>query len=229
MQSSIDKTDLDIKTDVLAELDFEPSVKVTDIGVLVNEGVVTLTGYTSSFGEKWNAVRAAKRVAGVKAIADEIVVKPSDSQHRTDGDIAAAAAHQINWSTMIPIQTIDVTVRDGRITLEGKVEWWYQRDAAENAVKHLAGVREVTNLITILPKLTPAEVANAIRSAFERSALVEAKKIQVETKGNKVILRGKVRNHAEREEAERIAWAASGVLSVDNQLSVAWSWALTEA
>jgi len=168
-------------------------------------------------------------VAGVKAIADEIVVKQSDSQHRTDGDIAAAAAHQINWSTMIPIQTIDVTVRDGRITLEGKVEWWYQRDAAENAVKHLAGVKEVTNLITILPKLTPAEVATAIRSAFERSALVDAKTIQVETLGNKVILRGKVRNHTEREEVERIAWAASGVLSVDNQLTVAWSWALTEA
>jgi len=228
MHVLVDKTDADIKNDVLAELDFEPTVKVTDIGVLVSNGVVTLNGYALGYGEKWNAVHAAKRVAGVKAIADEIVVKQSDSHHRTDGDIAAAAVHLINWSTMIPHQSIEVTVRDGQVTLEGRVEWWYQRDAAESAVQHLAGVKGVTNFITILPKLTPEEAASAIQSAFKRSALLDSRKIQVETSGNQVVLLGKVRNHAEREEAERIAWAASGVLSVDNQLSVAWSWAITE-
>ena len=223
MKSDIKKSDTELKSDVLAELKYEPSVKVTDIGVLVKDGVVTLNGYASSYGEKWDAVRAAKRVAGVKAIADDIEVKLPDSQRRTDGDIAAAAANQIDWSTTIPTGAVEVTVREGWITLEGEVEWWYQKNAAENVVQYLAGVKGVTNLITIKPKLAPAEVETAIKSAFERNALLDATKIQVETSGNKVVLRGKVRNYAERDEAERAAWAAPGVFSVDNQLQVAWS------
>ena len=228
MKSNIKKTDTELKKDVLAELKYEPSVKVTDIGVLVNDGAVTLNGYASTYGEKWDAVRAAKRVAGVKAIADDIEVKLADSPRRTDGDIAAAAANQIDWSTTIPTGTIEVTVREGWITLEGEVEWWYQKDAAENAVRYLAGVKGVSNLITIKPKVASAEVATAIKSAFERNALLDANKIQVETSGNKVVLRGKVRNHAERDEAERAAWGAPGVWSVDNKLKVAWSWELAE-
>lgn len=228
MKSNIKKTDTELKKDVLAELKYEPSVKVTDIGVLVNDGAVTLNGYASTYGEKWDAVRAAKRVAGVKAIADDIEVKLPDSQRRTDGDIAAAAANQIDWSTTIPTGTIEVAVREGWITLEGEVEWWYQKDAAENAVRYLAGVKGVSNLITIKPKVASAEVATAIKSAFERNALLDANKIQVETSGNKVVLRGKVRNHAERDEAERAAWGAPGVWSVDNKLKVAWSWELAE-
>jgi len=228
MKSNIKKTDTELKKDVLAELKYEPSVKVTDIGVLVNDGAVTLNGYASTYGEKWDAVRAAKRVAGVKAIADDIEVKLPDSPRRTDGDIAAAAANQIDWSTTIPTGTIEVAVREGWITLEGEVEWWYQKDAAENAVRYLAGVKGVSNLITIKPKVASAEVATAIKSAFERNALLDANKIQVETSGNKVVLRGKVRNHAERDEAERAAWGAPGVWSVDNKLKVAWSWELAE-
>jgi len=224
MKSNIKKSDTELKNDVLAELKYEPSVKVTDIGVLVKDGAVTLNGYATSYGEKWDAVRAAKRVAGVNAIADDIEVKLPYSLQRTDGDIAAAAARQIDWSTTIPTGTVKVTVREGWITLEGEVEWWYQKTSAESAVQYLAGVKGVTNLITIKPKLAPAGVENAIKSAFERSALLDAKKIQVETSGNKVVLRGKVRNHAERDEAERAAWAAPGVFSVDNQLKVAWSW-----
>ena len=217
------KTDTELKSDVLAELKYEPSVKVTDIGVLVKNGVVTLKGFASSYGEKWDAARAAKRVAGVKAIADDIEVKLPDSQRRTDGDIAAAAAKQIEWSTTIPTGAVEVTVREGWITLEGEVEWWYQKNAAENVVQYLAGVKGVSNLITIKPKLAPAEVETAIKAAFERNALLDATKIQAETSGNKVVLRGKVRNYAERDEAERAAWAAPGVFSVDNQLQVAWS------
>ena len=224
MKSNIKKSDSELKNDVLAELKYEPSVRVEDIGILVKDGAVTLNGYTSSYGEKWDAVRAAKRVAGVRAIADDIEVKLPDSQRRTDGDIADAAVNQIDWSTTIPTGTVEVTVRDGWITLGGKVEWWYQKNAAENAVQHLAGVKGVTNLITINPKVAPAEVATAIKSAFERNALLDATKIQVEASGDKVILRGKVRNHAERDEAERAAWAAPGVFSVDNQLKVEWSW-----
>ena len=228
MKSNIGKTDPELKNDVLAELKYEPSVHVENIGILVKDGAVTLNGYTSTFSEKWDAVRAAKRVAGVRAIANDIEVKLPDSQRRTDGDIADAAVNQIEWSTTIPAGTIGVTVCGGWITLEGKVEWWFQRNAAENAVQHLAGVKGVTNLITIKPKVAPAEVATAIKSAFERNALLDATKIQVETSGNKVTLRGKVRNHAERDEAERAAWAAPGVFSVDNQLKVEWSWNFAE-
>jgi osmotically-inducible protein OsmY len=226
MKSNLKKSDTDLKRDVLAELKYEPSVKVTDIGVLVKDGTVTLNGYASNYGEKWDAVRAAQRVAGVNAIADDIEVKLPDSQRRTDGEIATAAAYQINSSTMFPSGTVSVTVREGWITLEGEVAWWYRKDAAEKAVLHLGGVRGVTNQILIKPILAPADVEKAIKSAFERNALLDAFKIQVETTGNKVILRGKVRSYAEREEAERAAWAAAGVFSVDNQLKVEWYWGL---
>ncbi len=228
MTGNIKKSDAELKSDVLAELEYEPGVKVTDIGVLVKDGAVTVNGYATSYGEKWDAVRAVKRVAGVNAIADDIEVKLPSSLKRTDGDIAGAAARQIEWSTTIPAGTVRATVREGWITLEGEVEWWYQRSSAEDAVRYLAGVKGVTNLVTIKPKVAAAGVENAITSAFERSALLDAKKIQVETSGNTVTLRGKVRNHAEREEAERAAWNAPGVYSVDNRLKIAWSWASAE-
>ncbi len=226
MKSNITKSDTDLKRDVLAELKFEPSVKVTDIGVLVKDGTVTLNGYATSYGEKWDAVRATKRVAGVKAVADDIEIKLADSLRRNDGDIAAAAANQINWSTTVPSGSISVTVRDGWVTLENDVEWGYQRSDAGSAVQYLPGVKGVSNLITIKPRLAPAGIESAIKSAFERNALVEAKKVHVETSGSNVVLRGTVRNYAERDEAERVAWAAPGVFSVDNKLTVEWSWAL---
>ena len=219
------KTDTEIKNDVLSELKYEPSVRVTDIGVLVKDGTVTLNGYATSYAEKWNAVKSAKRVAGVRAIADDIEVKYPESMKRTDGDIAAAAANHIEWSSWsVPPKSVQVTVREGWITLEGQVEWYYQKDAAESAVRHLSGVKGVSNSITIKPTVTAAKVETAIRSAFERTALFDARKVEVETSGNKVTLTGKVRNYAERDEAERVAWAAAGVSSVDNELTVEWSW-----
>jgi osmotically-inducible protein OsmY len=219
-----EKTDTEIKNDVLSELKYEPSVKVTDIGVLVKDGTVTLNGFATSYGEKWGAVKSAKRVAGVRAIADDIEVRFPESMRRTDGEIGAAAAVHIEWSRTVPPKTVQIVVREGWITLDGQVEWWYQKDAAESAVRHLSGVKGVHNAITIKPKLTAAKVEASIESAFERSALVEANKIEVETTGNKVTLRGKVRNYDERDEAERVAWAAPGVFSVDNELTVEWSW-----
>jgi len=225
MSTTTDKSDTEIKDDVLLELKFEPSVKVTDIGVLVKDGTVTLNGFATSYGEKYDALKTAKRVSGVRAIANDIEVKFPESMKRNDGDIAAAAANNIEWlSWNLPGKTVQITVADGWITLEGQVEWWYQKDAAENTVRYISGVKGISNLITIKPKVTAAKVETAIRSSFERSALLDAKKIEVETSGSKVTLTGKVRNHAEREEAERVAWAAPGVYSVDNELTVEWSW-----
>ena len=224
MKTITEKTDTEIKTDVLAELRYEPSVSIADIGVLVKDGAVTLNGFATSYGEKWNAVRATKRVAGVRAIADDIVIQLPHSQLRTDGDIADAAANQLGWFTSIPKGAARVMVSDGWVTLEGEVEWWYQKNGAQEAVQSMAGVKGVTNLITIKPKLAATDVKSAIETAFERSAMLDAEKIQVEAAGNKVTLRGKVRNYTEREEAQRVAWAAPGVWSVDNQIDVIWPW-----
>jgi osmotically-inducible protein OsmY len=222
MQTITKKTDATLKTDVLAELNYEPSVKVTDIGVLVKDGTVTLNGYATSYGEKWEAVRAVKRVAGVLAIADDIEVKLPSSLKCDDGDIATAAAHQIEVGTSIPAGIVQVTVRNGWITLEGCVEWQYQKDAARQVVQPLEGVKGVANVIEIAPKLKASELETNIQSAVGRNAVLDAKYIRVETEGNKVILRGDVRNYQEREEAERVAWAAPGVLSVANHLEVKW-------
>lgn len=228
MASIVDKSDAEIKTDVLAELQYEPSVKVTDIGVLVQDGVVTLNGFATNYGEKWNAVRAVRRVAGVRAIADDIIIKMVDSQYRSDGDIAMAVANRMDWSTVVPTGAVEVSVRDGRVTLEGQVEWWYQKHAAETALQNLAGVKEVTNLITLKPTQTSSDINTSIYAAFERNYLLDARKIQVETTGSNVVLRGIVRNNDEREEAERVAWSAPGVYSVDNQIKVKWFWETTD-
>ena len=222
------KTDAALKTDVLAELNYEPRVKATDIGVLVKDGTVTLNGYATTFGEKWDAVRATKRVAGVIAIADDIEVKLPGSPLRNDGDIAAAAAHQIESSTFVPPGAVRPTVSKGWITIEGEVEWWYQKQAAANAVRYLAGVTGVENLISIKPRAAHENVGKAISTAFERSAQLDAKKINLEISGNKVVLKGKVRNYAERDEAEQAAWSAAGVLSVENHLTVVGSWDLAD-
>ena len=224
MNTVVVKTDTDLKADVLAELKYEPSVNITDIGVLVKDGAVTLNGYATSYGEKWNAVGATKRVAGVRAIADDIVVKLPTSLNRSDGDIAAAAANQISWGTSIPAKAVSIVVRDGWLTLEGELEWGYQRSEAQENVQYLAGVKGVSNLIRIKSPLSAANVKDSIETAFERSALLDAEKIRVEASGHNVTLRGKVRNYAEHDEAERVAWAAPGVWSVDNKIDVKWSW-----
>ena len=224
MNAIVEKTDSELKTDVLAELRYEPGVNITDIGVLVKEGSVTLTGFASSFGEKWDAVSATKRVAGVRAIADDIVVKLPYSMIRADGDIGASAANQISWCTSIPKGKLNILVRDGWITLEGELELGYYKSQAEEKVKYLPGVKGVTNLITIKSSLSAANVKDSIEEAFERSALLDAEKIHVEISGHNITLRGKVRNYAEHDEAERVAWATSGVWSVNNEIDVKWSW-----
>jgi len=223
MKTIVEKNDAEIKSDVLAELKYEPSVKVTDIGVLVKDGTVTLNGYASNYAEKWEALRAAKRVAGVTAIADDIKVKLWDSFVRTDGDIATTAAKQIKWITSIPTGKVQLTVSDGWITLDGELEWWFEKNEAERAVQFLAGVKGVTNQIKIKPKISAPVIELEIQRALERNALLNENDIEVEVSGNKVTLRGTVSNYSEREEAVRIAWAAAGVASVDDQLDIDWS------
>ncbi len=216
----MEKTDTEIKTQVLSELAYEPSIKTSNIGVLVENGTVTLNGSAASYGEKSDVVRAAKRVAGVNGIADDIEVKLPDSHMRNDSDIAAAASNAITWATNIPQGNVTVTVRQGRIILEGEVEWWFQKDNVEKLVQNLMGVKVVSNMITIKPAMASEIVETAISSAFERNALLDAKQVHVEIVGDKVILRGTVKNWPEREEAERAAWSSAGVFSVDNHLKV---------
>lgn len=158
----------------------------------------------------------------MKAIADDIEIQLPDSYHRTDGDIAEAAINQIDWSTTIPQGTVEVTVRNGWITLEGEVEWWYQKNAAGSLVKQMAGVKGVSNSISISPKVTKKEVETDIKSAFKRSAMLDAKHIRVEISGNNVVLNGQVRNYSEYDEAERVAWSEPGVSSANNRLLVNW-------
>ena len=222
MINTFDKTDTEIKTDVLSELKYDPSLKVTEIGVLVKDGTVTLNGYATSFDEKLAAVHAVKRVAGVVAIADDIELHIPDANHRTDGEIAAAAAHKIEWATTIPKGTVEIVVRNGWIILEGEVEWWYQKNAAETVVRSISGVRGVSSSISIKPTDKIAAVGMGIEAAIERNAMLDASKIRVEIVGSKVILHGTVRTLAQREEAERIAWAAQGVFSVEDHLAVKW-------
>jgi osmotically-inducible protein OsmY len=206
---------------VLRELEWEPQVQATEIGVAVKNGVVTLTGHVDSYSKRYHAERAALRVSGVKAVANELEVKLPFSSERTDTDIAAAATQALDSRITVPPGKVKATVRDGWITLEGEVEWKFQREAAESAVRHLIGVKGVTNLITVKPHVTPTDVKAKIEDALKRVAEVDAQRVKVETLDGKVILSGAVRAWIEKEEAERAAWRAPGVREVGNRITIA--------
>lgn len=212
------KTDSDLREDVLEELEWEPSVDERRIGVAVSDGIVTLSGEVTSFAEKWNAERAVERVEGVRGIANEIEVRLAGE--RSDTDIAKAAADALDWNSLVPSGAVTVRVENGWVTLRGEVEHDYQRRAAERAVRYLEGVRGVTNLITVTPKVEPTDIKREIQRTFQRQATVDAENVSVEVNGSEVVLRGKVRSWAERYEAERAAWSAPGVTSVRNYITV---------
>lgn len=213
-------TDLELKRNVESELDWEPSVNAAEIGVAVKDGIVTLTGHVQSYWQKIAAERAASRVSGVKAVANELEIRLPASSERTDEDIARAAVNALAWSVSVPADRIKVKVSKGWITLEGTVEWKYQKAAAEKAVRDLTGVKGVVNLVEVKPRASTVEVKAAIEAALKRSAEVDASRITVEADGDKVILRGSVRSWSEREEAERAAWRSPGVRFVDNRITV---------
>jgi len=215
-------TDLELKRSVEAELNWEPSIKsAAAVGVRVKDGIVTLTGPVESYAEKLAGERAALRVMGVKAVANDLEVRLPSSSERTDEDIAKAAANALDWTSGIPRDKIKVTVDKGWVTLKGAVDWQYQRTAAEDAVRYLWGVKGVINLIEVQPGVNKTVVKQKIEEALKRDAELDAQRIQVEAVGNKVVLKGTVHSWFERQEAERVAWDAPGVTKVENQIGIA--------
>jgi VCBS repeat-containing protein len=217
------RTDQELQRDVIAELNWQPSLRNEEIGVAVKDGVTTLSGNVSGFARKLEAERAAESVHGVKAVAIDLNVKLPNSLMRSDTEIAHAALDALKWDAEVPDEKIQLRVEDGRIILEGETEWQYQRSGAERAVRYLSGVKSVSNLIAVKPKEVSAHDVNLkIHNAFKRSAEIDSSHITVEATESKVTLKGKVRSWAERRDAERAAWAAPGVMQVDDMLAVAF-------
>ena len=214
------KTDIEIKRDVEEELRFNPDIDATDVAVAVKNGVVTLSGFVRSYGQKWEAERTAKRVLGVTGVANDIEVRLPVLNQRPDPEIARDAVAAIQSELPYSSEHVRVVVRDGWITLEGQVEWNYARERAEAAVRRVRGSKGVTNMISISPRVAPVEVKRKIEESFRRNAELDANRVTVETEGTLVRLRGTVRSWAEREEAERVAWQVPGVARVENHITI---------
>jgi osmotically-inducible protein OsmY len=217
---AIMRSDSDIERDVKDELVWDPDLDATDIAVSVKKGVVTLTGFVKSFTDKYEAEAAAKRVAGVIAVANDIEVRMPSVDERPDPEIARDAVAAIKSQLPLSSEKIKIVVKNGWVTLEGEVEWQYQRSTAETAVRRIKGVKGVVNSIQLKPHAQPSEIKRKIQEAFRRNAEVDSNRIAVEADGGVVTLKGTVRSWIEREEAERAAWAAPGVTKVIDQIVV---------
>ena len=217
----MNKSDSVLKQDVNNELTWDPSVKATQVGVAVKDGVVTLTGHLDTYAEKEAAMRAVRRVAGVKAIAVEVDVKLSADHKRGDTDIANSAEAALKWNTSVPIDAVRLTVEHGWVTLQGEVEWDFQRRSAEKAIRSLMGVVGVSNEIKLKPKPQATDLSRKIEDALKRQALRDAQRIKIGVDGTTVTLSGTVHSWHEREAAQGVVWSAPGVRAVINELRVA--------
>jgi osmotically-inducible protein OsmY len=214
-------SDKDLRQFIIDELDFEPSVDAANIGVAVENGVVTLSGHVASYAEKMAAEAAVRRVKGVRAIAEEIEVRYAFDKKTGDDEIAKRALDIIRWSATVPQDRIQLTVQNGWVTLSGQVDWWYQKNAAADAVRKLSGVSGVINNVTIRPRVQPVDVKRKIEDAFKRRAEIDTQGIRVAvTDGGKITLQGSVHDWQERIAAVDAAWSAPGVVSVDDRLSI---------
>jgi osmotically-inducible protein OsmY len=213
-------TDTYLRQTIVDELDFEPSVDAANIGVAVDNGVVTLTGHVASYAEKIAAERAVERVKGVRAIAENIEVRYPGHKQTADDEIAERALSIIGWNVQVPKDSVKIKVEKGRVTLEGVVDWRFQREAAESAVRQLSGVVGVSNLIEIKPNVAPREIKQKILDALKRNAELEADSIRVNVTEGNVVLEGNVRAWYERGIAEQAAWSAPGVRAVQDHLAI---------
>jgi len=214
------RSDTELHDDVLAELRWDQRLREKDIALAVRGGVVTLAGTVESYAQRYASERAVERVKGVRAIVNDLTVQLPSSAERSDGDIAHSALDALRWDIEIPHDRITLKVTDGWVTLEGEVPWHFQKDSAEQAVGHLAGVKGVSNLILVSPTPAPSDIKQRIKETFKRQAELDADHVTVETAEHKVVLVGNVESLAEKRAAERAAWNSPGVAQVDNQLRV---------
>jgi osmotically-inducible protein OsmY len=214
------KSDAQIQKDVMAELNWRPILNAAQIGVSVHEGVVTLTGIVDTYTKKIAAENAAKKVSGVKAVAEDIQVGPSPSYNKTDTEIAEAVLNALKWHSAVMENRIRIKVEKGFVTLDGEVEWEYQRTAAKSAIENLAGIKMIYNFISVKPRVTASDLKSKINAALHRSAQIDANSINVEVSGSKVILSGTVHSIKEKEDADSAAWMAPGVSSVENRIAI---------
>lgn len=214
------KTDAQLKKDIEAELEWDPEIDATQVGVAVKDGVATLSGHLKTYSDKFAIERALRRIDGVRAIAMEVDVTLSPQHQRSDSEIAAAAAQALQWQARVPSDRLRVSVEHGWINLSGEVDWDFQRRAAESSVRQLLGVVGVSNAITLASRAVPSDLNTRISEALQRQALREAKQVEVNVDGTKVTLRGQVHSWQERDAVQGAVWAAPGVRTVVNELRV---------